>query len=479
MASILLVDDCAANVGALESVLSSLGHRLVRASSGSEALAAVQREAFAVILVDVHTRGLVAGDTAGLFGELFRQADRAEQQLTELAQRAEAARAEAEAANRMKDQFLATVSHELRTPLNAILGWVRLMRSDRLSRADKAKALETIERNTRIQTQLVEDLLDVSRIVTGKLRLDVRQVNPSEVVQNAIEATRLTADAKGVLLCSKIEPLGGLFLEGDPGRLEQVVWNLLANAIKFTPKDGHVDLTVRREGAARLAIEVADTGHGIEPELLPHVFDRFRQGDSSSRRQQGGLGLGLAIVRNIVELHGGTVLVDSPGYGQGARFTVLLPLVETSAAPPAPRKRDSDGFNQIPLLRGVRAVIVDDDDDARELMAIVLEGHGAEVTLCATAAAAFEEVRARPPDLLLSDIGMPGENGYDLIRRVRALPPDEGGEVIAIALTGFARSEDGAQSLEAGFQVHLTKPVDPAHLLAEVHRLRGHAKLRA
>jgi signal transduction histidine kinase/ActR/RegA family two-component response regulator len=393
--------------------------------------------------------------------------------LAELAQRAESARAEAEAANRMKDQFLATVSHELRTPLNAIFGWVRLLRADGMGRADMDKALETIERHARIQTQLVEDLLDVSRIVSGKLRLDPRPLHLADVVRAAIEATRLTAEAKGVVLEASIDPLP-CRVTGDPNRLEQVVWNLLANAIKFTPKGGRVDVAVRLEGT-RAAVEVADTGHGIEPDFLPFVFDRFRQADSSTRRQQGGLGLGLAIVRHIVELHGGEVEVDSPGYGQGARFTVRLPLgaVGEPVAPPSQPSVEREPSGD---LRGLSVVVVDDDDDARELIAKALSVAGANVTSCASAAEALEVVRTGAPDVLVSDIGMPGENGYDLIRRIRQLP-DRRGAIAAIALTGFARSEDTVEAARAGFQAHLAKPVDPTHLRATVHRLAAAQKM--
>jgi PAS domain S-box-containing protein len=417
------------------------------------------------------------GPRGGIVGWVATATDiedqkQSEQMLGELADRAQSARIDAEAANRMKDQFLATVSHELRTPLNAIFGWVRLMRAGKLDRADVTKALETIERNTRMQTQLVEDLLDVSRIVSGKLRLDLRPLNPVEVVRAAIEATRLTADAKGVALEASIDPVP-CRLDGDANRLEQVVWNLLSNAIKFTPKGGRVDIAVRVEGIGHVAIEVTDTGHGIEADFLPFVFDRFRQADSSTRRQQGGLGLGLAIVRHIVELHRGECEVESPGYGQGARFTVRLPVVSVGevSGPVSMATRESGSFAEIATLRGLTVVIVDDDDDARELMATVLEGYGAEVTSCHDAASAFDEVCKKSPHMLLSDIGMPGENGYDLIRRIRALPAEQGGRVIAVALTGFARSEDGAEAISAGFQLHLAKPIDPAHLLATLHKL--------
>ena len=397
---------------------------------------------------------------------------RAELLLAELAERAESARVEAEAANRMKDQFLATVSHELRTPLNAIFGWVRLLRANKLDRAGTGRALETIERNTRIQTQLVEDLLDVARIISGKLRLERKSVSPADVVRAAIEATRLSAEAKGVQLEVSIDPVP-CRLDGDSSRLEQVVWNLISNAIKFTPRGGHIDVALRVEGDTHALIEVTDTGKGIEPDFLPFIFDRFRQADSSTRRAQGGLGLGLAIARHIVELHAGAVEVVSEGPGRGARFTVRLPVdaVGEAVASMAAASRESGSFDMIGSLDGLSVVLVDDDDDARELMVTVLEGYGVHVTACSTAAEAFEAVRRERPQILLSDIGMPGENGYDLIRRVRRLPADDGGQVTAIALTGFARSEDGAEAMRAGFQLHLAKPIDPAHLLAIIHQL--------
>jgi PAS domain S-box-containing protein len=375
-------------------------------------------------------------------------------------------------ANRMKDQFLATVSHELRTPLNAIFGWIRMLRSGQLDTRSVPKALETIERNTKIQAQLVEDLLDVSRIVSGKLRLDVTPLTPADVVRNAVDAVRLTAEAKGVQLNPIIDPTPCRVM-GDASRLQQVVWNLVQNAIKFTPSGGRIDVMVGSNGE-QVEIEVSDTGHGIAPEFLPFVFDRFRQADGSSTRAHGGLGLGLAIVRHIVELHAGTVDVESPGYGQGARFTVRLP-VDVSQAPAGdlPPIRESGSFDAVPELTGLRLLVVDDDPDARDLLTLVLEQYGAHVVAVDCAPDALRQLDNGRLDVLLSDIGMPGQNGYELIREVRAREALAGGFLPAVALTGYASPEDGQRALAAGFQMHLPKPIDPAELLSLVGRLAG------
>jgi hypothetical protein len=395
----------------------------------------------------------------------------AETRLTELAARAENARAEAEQASRMKDEFLATVSHELRTPLNAIYGWTRMVRSGELDRRQVDKAMQTIERNTRAQIKLVEDLLDVSRIVAGKLTLDVKTVSPSDVVRTAVDAMMPTATQKGVQLCAIIDPTP-CRISGDPNRLQQVVWNLIANAIKFTPTGGRIEVVV---GSVEdhVEIEVNDSGHGIAPEFLPHVFDAFRQADGSSTRLHGGLGLGLAIVKHIVELHHGAVDVHSEGYGRGARFVVRLPLVavETVAAVAEWPSRSSGAFARVRELNDVRVLVVDDDQDSRDMLTMIFEQYGASVDRAASAAEALAAIERQRPTILLSDVGMPGEDGHALIRRVREAERAGGGCLPAIALTGYATAEDGARALAAGFQLHIAKPVDPAELLVLVSRL--------
>ena len=396
----------------------------------------------------------------------------AESRMSDLAARAEAARADAEAASRMKDEFLATVSHELRTPLNAIYGWTRMVRSGELDRRQAEKAMQTIERNTRAQIKLVEDLLDVSRIVAGKLTLELRTVAPGDVVRTAVDAMTPTARGKGVELVAVYDPTP-CRVAADPNRLQQVVWNLVANAIKFTPPGGRIEVVVGSvEGCVE--IEVNDSGAGIAPEFLPHVFDAFRQADGSSTRLHGGLGLGLAIVKHIVELHHGSVDVSSEGSGRGARFVVKLPLGEAQAgvAPPAEwPSRSSGAFARVRELRDVRVLVVDDDEDSRDMLTMVFERYGAAVERAASAAEAIAVIEQRRPHILLSDVGMPGEDGHALIRRVRAAERDSGLFLPAIALTGYASAEDGARALDAGFQLHIPKPVDPAELLSLVSRL--------
>jgi PAS domain S-box-containing protein len=376
-------------------------------------------------------------------------------------------RRELRAADKAKDHFLAMVSHELRTPLTAMLGWARLLRLGSQDPARAARGLEVIERNTKLLAQLIEDLLDVSRIVTGKLRLECREVDPVAVVAEAIEAVRGLADAKDIVLASFLDPDAGPLL-ADPDRLRQVVWNLLSNAIKFSPVRGRID--VRLERAASLArIMVVDQGAGIGPELLPHIFERFRQGE----RPSGGLGLGLAIVRHIVELHGGAVHAQSEGEGQGARFTVELPTLKESGtvAAAGPHSVEASLGPGLTPIRGVRVLVVDDDPDARELLSTILQQAGAEVVSARSAdeaLAVFERLR---PDVLVSDIGMPDGDGYSLIRRVRLLEDGSDTTVPAVALTAFARAEDRSQALRCGFQAHLPKPIDPGELTALIARL--------
>jgi signal transduction histidine kinase/ActR/RegA family two-component response regulator len=379
---------------------------------------------------------------------------------------------EAQDANRMKDEFLATVSHELRTPLHAILGWTRLLRGGALAGDAAARALETIERNAQAQAELVADILDVSRIVTGKLKLDLRPVSIATVVESALDGIRPAAHAKNIEIEATV-PDPAVAVLGDAGRLQQIVWNLLSNAIKFTPAGGHVGIAVRRTvGEAEIA--VVDTGIGIDREFLPYVFDRFRQADSSTSRSHGGLGLGLAIVRHLTELHGGRVRVESDGPGAGATFTVHLPAMASGPSTIA-RRVSSGPFVAASALRGLRVLAVDDQADARELISTSLERYGAIVATAASAREAFTLIDAERPDVLIGDIGMPDEDGYALIRRLRARPEPQGGRIPAIALTAYARHEDQARSLEAGYQIHLSKPIDDDELAEAVATLAGRA----
>ncbi|HZG50731.1 MAG TPA: PAS domain S-box protein [Pyrinomonadaceae bacterium] len=385
---------------------------------------------------------------------------------------------EAQEANRLKDEFLATLSHELRTPLTAILGWSRLLQASDFDEAARTRALRTIERNAQAQTQLIDDLLDTSRIITGKLRLDVRPVDLASVVTAAAETARPAAAARDIRLQTLLDPQAGP-ISGDPDRLQQVVWNLLSNAIKFTPKGGRVQVRLERVDS-HVEVTVADTGRGIAAEFLPHVFDRFRQADQTTTRTHGGLGLGLAIVRQLVELHGGSVQVESAGEGRGTSFTVSLPLLslrrESSAAdewrthPPA---REAEELECPPELAGLSVLVVDDEPDTRELLAAVLTSCGAQVSLAATAAEAFEQIERNRPDVLITDIGMPDEDGYSLLSRIRQLPPERGGTIPAAALTAYARAEDRVRALRSGFQMHVPKPVEPAELITVVANLAG------
>jgi signal transduction histidine kinase len=388
-----------------------------------------------------------------------------------LLQREQQARLEAQAANRAKDEFLATLSHELRTPLNAILGWARLLSSGNLDPATSLRAVEIIERNTRLQAQLIDDLLDISRIITGKLRLELRAVELTSILDGALDSVRPTADARGITLECNL-PDGSDPILCDPARMQQVIWNLLSNAIKFTPHGGTVTLRAARSSGS-VVITVSDTGTGIDPAFLPHVFDRFRQQDPVTTRAHGGLGLGLSIVRHLVELHGGHVRASSEGAGRGATFTVTIP-----AAPPA-ADHGVEAVAQtaalpadLPSLAGVRVLVVDNEADARALVAAILEGCGAHVTTAESAAEAVDQIQRERPDVLLSDIAMPGEDGYSLIRRLRAMDRD-GRPLPAAALTAFATAADRARALLAGYQAHVAKPVEPSELAAVVAALAG------
>jgi len=382
------------------------------------------------------------------------------------------ARSEAERASLMKDEFLATLSHELRTPLNAILGWSQLLTSGMAKPEDVSQGLEAIERNARVQTQLIEDLLDMSRIISGKIRLDVQFTDVANVVEQAVDSLRPSAEAKEIRLSKVLDPHAG-YVSGDPTRLQQVVWNLLSNAIKFTAKGGKVEVLLQRIDS-HLEIAVHDSGIGIKPEFLPVVFERFRQADASTTRSYGGLGLGLSIVKNLVELHGGTVRVDSPGEGQGATFTVSLPLAPIRVATarhhpttPQPLVRESGKID----LSGVKVLVIDDDQDARELLKRVLAECSADVKSAEGAAEGLGIVQDQRPDVIVSDIGMPGMDGYEFIRTVRDLSAEKGGNTPAIALTAFARSEDRTRAMLAGYQVHIAKPIEPHELVATVSSL--------
>jgi signal transduction histidine kinase/ActR/RegA family two-component response regulator len=402
------------------------------------------------------------------------EAEKAQRLSADLLMREEEARADAEAANRLKDEFLATVSHELRTPLNSILGWSQLMRTGDLDEDSATRALHTIERNTRALAQIIDDLLDVSRIITGKLGLRVQSIELGPVVEAALESIRPATDAKNIRLEVSLDPAAGV-VSGDSSRLQQIVWNLLSNAIKFTPSGGHVEVRLDRVGS-NAQIEITDNGEGINAEFLPYVFDRFRQADSTFTRMHGGLGLGLAIVRHLVELHGGTVSANSQGRGKGATFAVAFPLLTTSACRGA--GFELTGVGNQPYSRpaedlsGLRVMIVDDESDAREVIAAMLEHCGAEVIAACSTAEAVDVLAGAAngsrPDVLVSDIGMPGEDGIDLIAKVRALGPERGGDIPAIALTAYARAEDRARVLAAGFQRHIAKPVEPSTLAAAI-----------
>ncbi len=392
------------------------------------------------------------------------------------------ARAEAERASQIKDEFLATLSHELRTPLNAILGWANVLRGDPADVEGVAEGLTIIERNARAQNQIIEDLLDMSRIISGKVRLDVHRMDLAPIVEAAIETVRPAATAKGIRVQTVLDPTARP-VSGDPNRLQQVFWNLLSNAIKFTPRGGRVQVLLERVHS-HLEVSIIDTGKGIEADFLPHVFDRFRQADSSTTRQYGGLGLGLAIAKQLVELHGGTVRVKSGGKDLGTTFVVALPLTvlhPETALEIEGRRHPSGGALVAPTLErdlnlaDVRVLVVDDEADARALVRRLLEERGATVITNGSVAEALASIRKERFDVLVSDIGMPEEDGYALIRQVRALTAESGGSIPAVALTAYARSEDRMKAVMAGFQMHVTKPVEPVELLTMVASLAGRA----
>jgi CheY-like chemotaxis protein len=390
--------------------------------------------------------------------------------------REQSARAEAEDANRTKDEFLATLSHELRTPLTAILGWSHLLRMNKLREPQFAHALETIERNARSQSQLIDDLLDVSRIVTGKLQIELSSVNLSSVIEAAVESVHPALAAKEIELQTVVEQ--GFRVRGDANRLQQIFWNLFTNAIKFTPKGGRVKVTTERNDSEVL-IKVSDNGMGISPEFLPYIFDRFRQADGSTTRAQGGLGLGLSIVRHLVELHHGKVEVNSEGKSLGSTFTIRLPIAVMMTSK---RNGDNDSgqlkdeellVKSSRILDGLKILVVDDDPDTRDLVTTILTRCGSEVRCSESAAEALRAFQEFSPDLLVSDIGMPDEDGYGLIRKLRKLKSKRARQIPALALTAYATDEDRSLALSAGFQMHLPKPIEPENLVSSIAAALG------
>jgi signal transduction histidine kinase len=521
-ARILIVDDLPEKLLVYSTLLENIDAEIVEAHSGTEALKRVLEGQFAVILLDVNmpdidgleTATLIRGHRNGRHTPIIFITSYADEMQTargyalgavdyilspiiapvlrtkvrvfvdlyeahaalavanhDLESRVKERTAELEQLSRLKDEFLATMSHELRTPLNAIFGWVTLLRTRRLDEPTQERALETIERNARAQKRLIEDLLDVSRIVSGKVALEIMPVDPRRVVQAALETMQPAAQAKGVTLVPLLDD-GVPSVRGDFARLQQIVCNLLSNAIKFTPSGGMIDVCLaHRAGDAE--ISVSDSGQGIKPEFLPLVFDRFRQEDGSISRRHGGLGLGLAIVRHLVELHAGSVEAHSAGEGKGSRFVVRLPTRLGMAA----AANGADEVATSPLtssmLAGVRLLVVDDEPGARDLIANVLQGYGAQVTLAESGQTALTKLFEERPHVLVADLAMPGMDGYALIEQVRALDPDFGGQTPAIAVTGYASPVDRLRALQAGYQNHVAKPVEPQELAIVIASLMG------
>ena len=520
-ARILIVDDLPEKLLVYSSLLDDLDAEIVEARSGTEALKRVLEGSFAVILLDVNmpdidgleTATLIRGHRNGrhtpiifitsyademqtargyalgavdyilspivapvlrtkvqVFVDLYNAHAALARSNQELETRVKERTAELEQLSRLKDEFLATMSHELRTPLNAIFGWVTLLRTRRLDEPTQERALETIERNARAQKRLIEDLLDVSRIVTGKVALEIMPVDPRRVVEAALETMAPAAQAKQIIVVPLLDT-GVATVRGDFARLQQIVCNLLSNAIKFTPSGGKVDVCLaHRNGEAE--ISVSDSGQGIKPEFLPLVFDRFRQEDGSISRRHGGLGLGLAIVRHLVELHAGSVDAFSAGEGKGSRFVVRLPT-RLGAARGGAAEEVATSPTTSSMLAGVRLLVVDDEPGARELIANVLQGYGAEVCLAESGQAALTKLFEQRPHVLVADLGMPGMDGYALIEQVRALDPDFGGQTPAIAVTGYASPLDRLRALQAGYQNHVAKPVEPQELAIVIASLTG------
>jgi signal transduction histidine kinase/ActR/RegA family two-component response regulator len=455
---------------------------LVIAAQGPEQLAMLRALGMkSWIIVPLAARGRMLGAITLVMADSNRSYDDADLALAEeLARRAAVAidnaqlYEDAQAANRSKDEFLATLSHELRTPLNAVYGWARMLRAGTVSADARDRALESIERNSRAQCQLIEDLLDIARIGTGKMRLDVRPVDPAAVMAGAVDAMRPALDAKQIRLQTILDPKAGP-VSGDPDRLQQVVWNLLSNAVKFTPKGGRIQVQLQRINS-HIEIIVNDTGEGIDADDLPHIFERFRQAESGPTRSHGGLGIGLALVRHLVELHGGTVHAQSPGRGAGATFVVKLPLsiARLDAAEPSrlhPTAGGGVALEVIPdQLQGVDVLLVDDDADSVEFVQVLLERAGATVHTATSANEGLEALARHPVDVVISDIEMRGEDGYSLLRRIR-----ETGYAAArlpvVALTAYGRVEDRIRALSSGFALHVPKPVEPAELIAVIASL--------
>ena len=433
------------------------------------------------------TQVAVAYENALLYSSAQRHASELQLEITERKQaeearaqmllREQAARADAEQANRTKDEFLATLSHELRTPLSAILGWSHLVRTGKLDEPQLSRAFETIERNARSQSQLIDDLLDVSRIITGKLQIEPRPVDLCAIIEDVLEGVQPAVEAKKIQLETDLEAAGS-FVAGDANRLRQVFWNLLSNAIKFTPESGHVGVNANQVGT-EVRVSVSDSGIGIASEFLPHIFDRFRQADGSTTRVHGGLGLGLSIVKHLVQLHAGQVTVESGGQNQGATFIVSLPLAsnapadETENESAAEQKGDGLPASFSKLLEGMRILVVDDEADSRDLVSAILTRCGGKVKSCKSAAEALKTFRAWKPDVLVSDIGMPVEDGYTLIQKLRKQRLKLAREIPAIALTAYATDDDRARTLSAGFQVHLAKPIEPETLVKSIAGAAG------
>lgn len=448
------------------------------------------------VLVNIRPLKNDRGEVTGAINCFYDITERkqTEEELKNLMDKEKAARAEAEAANRVKDEFLAIVSHELRTPLNAIVGWTHLLMHGKLDHSQSERAIQTIDRNATAQTAIISELLDVSRIISGKLKLDMKPVDLADVITEAVDVVRAAADVKRIEVVTSLDRKAGL-VAGEFVRLQQVIWNLLNNAIKFTPNEGRVEVKTKSLGT-HVAIVISDTGAGIPADFLPYVFERFQQADASQKRTHGGLGLGLAIVRNLAEMHGGSVSAESEGEGRGARFTVTLPTLAVSAVTPSllasqdgnpdfsvsgevrPRGDSEQQYLDLKsdILKGVRVLAVDDEADTRDLIILALTRYGAEVRACTSANKGSEMIREWKPDVIVSDIGMPGEDGYDLIRKIRALTPESGGQIPAVALTGYAGAVDESKAYAAGYQVHMTKPVVLRELAATVAKLAGRSK---
>lgn len=425
------------------------------------------------IVEGLAAQAAIAVDNARLFEAVQKERIKA----VETARENERLYREAQEANRLKDEFLATISHELRTPLTSILGWSRMLATETFDETTRKRGLETIERNARSQGQIIEDLLDISRIITGKLRLNLQLVEPYSIIEAAIDSVRPTVEAKNLRLQTILDPHAGP-ISGDPDRLQQIFWNLLSNAVKFTPKGGRVQVRLERINS-HVEVSISDTGAGIPADFLPHVFERFRQGDGTTTRKHGGLGLGLSIVKQLVDLHGGVIRAASEGEERGANFTVSLPIAvvqtttinEDQLARVHPGNNGSVSFECPPQLAGLRVLIVDDEEDARELLTMVMNKCEALVRVVSSAKEAITELENFRPDVLISDIGMPEEDGYELIRRVRSLPKERGGRTPAIALTAYARVEDRMKALSYGYQMHVPKPVEPAELVTVIASL--------